>query len=243
MTEITQILAAIKRQLKVQGKTYKDVADALKLSEQSIKRMLGSGRLPLDRVIQLSNLLGFTLAELTQEANLSDSRLSMLSEAQEKELVADTQLLLVAICVLNHWTMADILSTYRLSEAKCLQKLLHLDRLRMIDLLPGNRIRLNIARDFEWIPTGPLRQHFVNQGLTDFLDSPFTHSDEALTFTHAMLTEASAIKMQKELARLRQKFSELHVESLSAPLKRRHGTGLLLVMREWEPVEFTKLKR
>jgi transcriptional regulator with XRE-family HTH domain len=243
MSEVTQLLTTIKRQLKLQGKTYRDVAGTLGLSEASVKRLLTSDTLGVDRLIEISNMLGFTLAELAQEAALSGTRLHTLSPAQEKELVSDTKLLLVAACALNHWTMADILAVYRLTEAECLQKLLHLDRLHLIALMPGNRIRLNVARDFDWLPDGPIRQYFRTQGLADFLDGRFDRLDETLAFTHGMLTESALAAMQVELRRLRARFAELHEESLASPLPKRRGSGLLLALREWEPAAFTALRR
>jgi transcriptional regulator with XRE-family HTH domain len=243
MSEVTQIIGTIKRQLKLQGKTYRDVAATLGLSEASVKRLLTSDTLGVDRLIEISNMLGFTLAELAQEAALSGTRLHTLSAAQEKELVSDTKLLLVAACALNHWTLADILAVYRLTEAECLQKLLHLDRLHLIALMPGNRIRLNVARDFDWLPDGPIRQYFRTQGLADFLAGRFERSDETLAFTHGMLTESALASMQVELRRLRARFAELHEESLASPLPRRRGSGLLLALREWEPAGFTALRR
>ena len=243
MSEVTQIISTIKRQLKLQGKTYRDVAAALGLSEASVKRLLTSDTLGVDRLVEISNMLGFTLAELAQEAALSGTRLHTLSAEQEKELVSDTKLLLVAACALNHWTMADILAVYRLTEAECLQKLLHLDRLHLIALMPGNRIRLNVARDFDWLPDGPIRQYFRTQGLADFLDGRFDRSDETLAFTHGMLTESALASMQVELRRLRARFAELHEESLASPLPKRRGSGLLLALREWEPAGFTALRR
>jgi len=243
MSEVTALLTTIKRQLKLQGKTYRDVAAALGLSEASVKRLLTSDTLGVDRLVEISNLLGFTLAELAQEAALTGTRLHTLSAGQEKELVSDTKLLLVAACALNHWTMADILAVYRLTEAECLQKLLHLDRLHLIALMPGNRIRLNVARDFDWLPDGPIRGYFRTQGLDDFLDGRFDRPDEALAFTHGMLTESALAAMQVELRRLRARFAELHEESLAAPLPKRRGSGLLLALREWEPAGFTALRR
>jgi transcriptional regulator with XRE-family HTH domain len=243
MSEVTQLLTTIKRQLKVQGKTYRDVAGALGLSEASVKRLLTSDSFGVDRLVEISNLLGFTLAELAQEAALTGTRLHTLSEAQEKELVSDTKLLLVAVCALNHWTIADILAVYRLTEAECVQKLLHLDRLHLIALMPGNRIRLNVARDFDWLPDGPIRSYFRTQGLADFLDGTFDRPDETLAFTHGMLTESALAAMQVELRRLRARFAELHEESLAAPLPKRRGSGLLLALREWEPAGFTALRR
>jgi transcriptional regulator with XRE-family HTH domain len=243
MSEVTQLLTTIKRQLKVQGKTYRDVAGALGLSEASVKRLLTSDSFGVDRLVEISNLLGFTLAELAQEAALTGTRLHTLSEAQEKELVSDTKLLLVAVCALNHWTLADMLAVYRLTEAECVQKLLHLDRLHLIALMPGNRIRLNVARDFDWLPDGPIRSYFRTQGLADFLDGTFDRPDETLAFTHGMLTESALAAMQVELRRLRARFAELHDESLASPLPKRRGSGLLLALREWEPAGFTSLRR
>lgn len=58
-----------------------------------------------------------------------------------------------------------------------------------------------------------------------------------------MLTADASTQFQAELRRLRQKFSELHQESLSAPLAQRRGIGLLMALREWEPVGFAALRR
>lgn len=120
----------------------------LGVSEPSVKRLFATQRLTLDRLIEISHLVGFTLAELTQEAALGEQRLHTLEEAQERELVADEKLLLVAVCVLNQWTVGDIVQRYCLTEADCAGKLVKLDRLGLIRLLPDNRVRLNVARDF-----------------------------------------------------------------------------------------------
>lgn len=243
MSEIDQLVATLKRRLKTQGMTYRELALALGLSEPSVKRLFASRRFTLDRLVEIANLLGFTLAELAQEAVLGESRLHTLSESQERELVSDLKLLLVAVCVLNQWTVKDIGHVYRLSEAECVQRLVKLDRLRLIHLLPGNRIRLNVARDFAWLPQGPIRRYFLDQGLADFLHSDFAGADEVMGFSHGMLTETAIAKLQAELRKLRQRYAELHEESLVAPLTKRRGCGMLLAMREWELAAFTALRR
>lgn len=243
MTELDQIFSTLKKRLKAQGMTYRDVASALGISEPSVKRIFAGQRLPADRLVEIANLLGFTLAELAQEAALSENRLHTLTEAQERELVSDEKLLLVAVCVLNQWTVTEIGITYALNEAECVQRLAKLDRLRLIHLLPGNRIRLNVARDFDWLPNGPIRRYFRDQGLDDFLRSAFGGADEVMGFSHGMLTEAAISKLLAEIRKLRQRFAELHEESLSAPLRKRRGCGMLLAMREWELATFTDLRR
>lgn len=243
MSEVTQLLITLKRQLKLQGKTYRDVALALDLSEASVKRLFASESFALDRLVQVCNMLGFSVAELAQEAARPGEQLRMLTVEQERELVSDPKLLLVAVCALNHWTMQDILAVYQVGEAECLEKLLRLDRLRVIALMPGNRIRLTVARDFDWIADGPIRQYFRQEGMDDFLASRFEREPESLDFTHGMLTDDAFEKMRAELRQLRSRFAALHVESLASPLPKRRGTGLLVAMREWEPAQFTRLRR
>lgn len=246
MTEITQLMNTIKYQLKQQAKTYRDVAEALDLSEASIKRMFSHSSdapISLERLVQLSHFLGFSLAELTQEASLSNAKLKTLTLEQEKELISDSELLVVAVCAINQWSMAEILEYYKLSEASCLKMLLKLDQLRLITLLPGNRIRLNISRDFDWLPNGPIRAYFREVGMFDFLNARFHHEGETFSFTHGMLTDGAILKLQAEIRQLKRRFAELHAESLNSPLKKRHGTALLMAMRQWEPEGFTKLRK
>lgn len=243
MSEISQLIATLKRLLKLQGLTYRDVAKALGLSEPSVKRLFASEQFTLERIVEVCNLLGFTLSELAQEAEQGQRRLRTLSAEQEGELVSDAKLLLVAVCALNHWSMAEMLAAYRLSEAECVQHLLRLDRLHLITLLPGNRIRLNVARDFDWLAGGPIRRYFREQGMPDFLDAGFGGAGESLDFAHGMLTESAQAKLRADLRQLRVRFAQLHEESLAAPLAQRRGSGLLLALREWEPAAFEALRR
>ncbi|MFZ6861349.1 helix-turn-helix domain-containing protein [Undibacterium sp. Ji67W] len=246
MSEISQILKTIKHQLKLQSKTYRDVAVALDLSEASVKRLLqteNAASISIKRLSQISQMLGLSLTELMQEADAQGQRLHTLELAQERELVADTTLLLVAVCAINHWTNTDITSVYRISETECLRHLLKLDKLGLLSLLPGNRIRLNLARDFDWLPEGPIQNYFRHKGMPDFLAAKFNQDDQTLNFIHGMLTDAASSKLNAELRLLKSKFAELHTESLAAPIRKRRGTALLLAMREWEPEEFTALRR
>ncbi len=243
MSEVTQLLSTIKMRLKSQGKTYREVAAALKVSEPSVKRLFASGRFTVDRLVQIANLLGYTLAELSREAEAAEPRVSVLTLQQERELVSDPRLLLVAVCALNQWTLEEIVGSYRIEHAECIKYLLRLDQLRIIELLPGNRIRLNIARDFDWLPSGPIQQYFQSRGQGDFLKSSFAEEGALMGFMNGMLSEQASAQMQEELRRLRKKFAELHEESLAAPIGMRHGTGLLVAMRSWEPADFARLRR
>lgn len=147
------------------------------------------------------------------------------------------------VCALNHWTIDEMVEFYKLRKEECVKYLLRLDHLRIIELLPNNRIRINVARDFDWLPFGPIKQYFKSRGISDFLESNFTDEYENMAFVNGMFTDQALAQIQDELRRLRQKFAELHEGSLSAPLGKRSGVGLLLATRKWEPSDFKKLRR
>ena len=241
--EIVQLVATIKRQLKAQGLTYKEVGHALKLSEASVKRIFASERFTVSRLAQVSQLLGFTLVELLQEATSSLPPLETLTREQEAQLIADDKLLLVAVCSLNHWSLTDITETYQIAKADAVKRLRILDRMGIIELLPGDRIRRRAKRDFDWIPDGPIRSYFSKQGLTDFLAGPFDTAHESLDFAHGMLTQSAQAELKLELRRLRSKLVSLHEQSIPAPLSEKDGIGLLLAIRRWEPIEFRRIRR
>jgi len=243
MTEVTRLIATLKRQLKARALTYGDVARALRLSEASVKRLFSSERFTVDRLVQISQLVGFTLAELAQESAASVPTLKTLTQAQEKQLVSDPKLLVVAVCAFNHWSLADIIATYRITKAECLKRLLILDRMGILTVLPGDRIRLLAARNFVWLPNGPIRQFFLKQGMSDFLSSRFGETDESIDFAHGMLTASAHAEMQLESRRLRMRLSELHEESAAASLPQKRGVGMLVAIRHWEPKWFKDLRR
>ena len=241
--EIAHLVATVKSQLKAQGRTYRDVARSLKLSEASVKRLFASERFTLDRLAQVGELLGYTLAELVQTAASSVPELDTLTSAQEAELVSDEKMLLVTVCALNQWTVAEMLSLYRITEAETIRRLRILDRMGVIELLPGDRIRRRARRDFDWLPAGPIKQYFSKQGVGDFLSDSFDQAEESLDFSHGMLTAAAQAELKLELRRLRRKLASLHEESSGAAFDEKRGVGLLLAMRRWEPPAFRRYRR
>ncbi|GAA5785950.1 helix-turn-helix domain-containing protein [Chitiniphilus shinanonensis] len=241
MREVDELLVALKRHLRQRGLTYRALAPQLGLSEASVKRLFANGRLTVERLAEICRLADLTVAELALAAQ-AGHEVSRLSTAQEAELVADELLLLVAVCVLNHWQATDILAHYRLDEPQLVLRLTRLDRLGLIALLPGNRIRLAVARDFDWLPDGPIRRYFREHAEDDFLADGF--ADEAcFFFSHGMLTPAARERLVGQLAELRREFAAQHQASLPQPLGQRRGHGLLVALREWEPSAFAKYRR
>lgn len=100
----------------------------------------------MERLAQISELLGFTLAELLQTAASSTPSLHTLTIAQEAELVADEKLPLVTVCALNHLPLAYMVEGYQITAPEVTKRLRILDCMGLIELLPGDRIRRRVRR-------------------------------------------------------------------------------------------------
>jgi transcriptional regulator with XRE-family HTH domain len=157
MSSTQSLVALIKAELKSQGLSYAELAEALALSESSVKRMLApGGEMPLSRVDEICRVLKLEFAELAGRLAAQAPALRELSLEQERAVVADPKLLLVAICCLSHWAIEDVLARYRISEPDAVAALAQLDRLGVIELRPHNRYKLKVAKTLRWRPQGPV---------------------------------------------------------------------------------------
>jgi transcriptional regulator with XRE-family HTH domain len=243
MAQTRALVAALKQTLKSRGMTYADVARGLEMSEASVKRVFARQTFTLQRLDHICELLGIEITDLGRLVELESERVTQLTRKQEAELVADPRLLLVAVHAINHWSLDEIVARYTLSRAQCIRYLVHLDRLRIVDLLPDNRIKVRVARNFSWLPDGPIQKHFGAQVQTDFFASPFDGKGERLAFVSGMLSRSSNAVIQHHLDRLTATFSELHNQDIGLPLAERFGTSLLVALRPWLPAIFRKLQR
>jgi len=119
MSTTADLVLALKYELKAVEMTYADLAKLMGIAESSVKRMLAKGDMSLSRIDAICRVLRLDFAELARRVAYSQPLLVKLTQAQEKAVVADLKLLLVAICVLSQWTQKQIVSTYRLTTAEC----------------------------------------------------------------------------------------------------------------------------
>jgi len=234
MAQTRELIKTLKTALKAQGKTYADVAIELGLTEASVKRLFSQQSFSLNRLDQVCHLLEMEITDLVQLMNEQQQRLEQLSVEQEKEITGNVTLTLVAVCVLNRWTMAEILSYFHISKTECVQHLARLDRLKVIELLPKNRIRLLVAPNFSWRENGPIQLFFQQKISQEFFNTRFSRDDECLIVLNGMFSSQSNAELQRKLKRLAREFDLLNNDDATLDLANRNGSTLVLAMRGWQ---------
>lgn len=241
MKATASIVQGVKARLRVQGMSYRELAGKLGVSEPTIKRDMSRGNFSLRRLDRICEVLGVEVADLLLPQE--NAPMTELTEKQEQALVKDPRLLVVTYLIVNDWSFADIVSTFRLGENDLVSILLKLDRLRIVDYRPPNRIRKLTARNFSWRKDGAVQAFFLNRVIPEFFDSRFDALGDELRFMGGTLCTASMLRLQKSLRRVAAEFEELAHTDSRLPLDQRNGCTAILAFREWEFSEFSKLRR
>lgn len=244
MPNTQSLVDLIKSRLKTAGLSYAEVARELGLSESSVKRMFGSGgEMPLSRIDELCRILRIDFAELARELAEAQPLRKELTLAQEKAVVADAKLLLIAICCLSQWTFEQIVESYAISEAEATKALAQLDRLGIIELRPLNRYKLQVAKTFRWRPQGPVMNFFRDEVMNDFFGGGFDGDGELLTLVHGQLSPPKARELVERLQRVAEDFARQHLLDQKLPEAEKRQFTVVVGMRSWLFERFRYLQR
>ena len=243
MSTTHDLVVALKSELKAAGITYADLARQLGMSESSIKRVFSKADMPLSRIDDVLRVLKMDFAELARKIADAQPLSRELTFEQEKAVVEDRRLLLLAICCLSQWTYEQMLATYTFTEVQCVAYLLQLDRLGIIELRPLNRYRLKLAKGFRWRPHGPVMQYFRKHAVHDYYAGGFDGEGEMLMLVHGEISPGQAEGFVDRLQRVGQDFSQQHLADQKLQDSQRRAYTLVVGMRSWLFAAFRDLKR
>ncbi len=228
-----ELVDALKRFLRAQELTYRDLAARLRLSEAAVKRMFSRRAMSLQRLEQICEVLDIGLAELSAEAARGRAPMATLSEAQEQALVDDPALLVALFLTLNRWKQADVQAHFVFDDARWTQLMVRLDRLGIIELMPGNRGRPRTARNFRWRADGPMERYFRHRLLGDYFADPFDGEQDVLLLLSGALSIAGIGELKLRLGELAREFDALLARDAALSAQERVGVSLVLAQKPW----------
>lgn len=202
--EIAKLIATLKELLRGHGLTYRRVAEMLLVSERTVQRWLNGHGLTLDVLSQLSDLVDLGLADLLAMSQTStDKRPRQLTEAQEQGLVDQPSVAFLFTRLLQGWSPFDFQRACGLSEVQLTRHLLTLERLKLLELHPGNRVRLLTRRDIDWHKGGPMRAYFDQFAKRLVASMRFGEEESIWTSEALHLSPGSAAIVEERLQALR----------------------------------------
>jgi hypothetical protein len=241
MTTRTMIVSELKRALREGGHTYSAVAQHLQLSVASVKRLFSTGNFTLQRVDQICELLGMELPVILERAQDQRAPTNQLSLSQEREIISEPGLFLVAWLTLSRTPFEEMVKNYKFSALEVQRYLIKLDRLKIIELQPGNRARLLVSRRFSWRRGGPVQRFIHQKLLKEFFADHFAGERQEFFFHGDAISEQGLAKLKRALQHAVRECMEITERDRGSPDQ--FGVAFVLAMRPWEYSGFVELRR
>jgi hypothetical protein len=207
-----------------------------------VKRLFSSADFSLQRVDEICELIGLGLRDILERAHERAQPTNQLTLTQETEIVSDPKLLFVTWLLLLRTPFEDIVQDYLFSEREALQHLIRLDRLKVIELQPGNRVRLLVNRHFSWRSGGPVQRYIHQKVLREFFASHFSGPQEEFFFHGGRITDEGLGQLHRALRHASRECAEI-IEQDRASKQPRNGAAFVLALRPWRFSGFAQFDR
>lgn len=234
------IIKVLRQHLRHQGWTSRRVASHFEIGEATAKRWLAGRGLTLDKLDALAGLCGLTLGELAREAEEPPAGLATeLTLAQEKALSSDIFLAFLFTTILGGNAPDEVARDFNVPDGEMAASLLRLERLALIDRLPGGRVRPLIDRAIIWRKT-PMRALFEEHMKAQFVNMDFSRENAVYTSEIMKLSQQGAAMLAELIDKHRREVQALAEQDRHVSHLARQWYGMLCAVR---PLDMTRLRR
>ena len=235
MDQTAKLLETLKAYLKSRDITYRNLAQRLKLSESSIKRVFSEKTLSLKRLERILHSLDLDFYDLAHMSRRQDGdSKEALSPEQEESLLENPRMLIFLHLLIQKWKVEEIADSFDFESDEITRILLELDRLRLIDLHPHNQYKVLLKNTQLWNRRGPFMKKFKEMLQNGFLSHDFEETHERFLFSPSQLSEESRRILLKEIDRLLRRFKELSEADAGPEKTGLEPSGLMVSFRPWK---------
>lgn len=207
-TQISIVMEVIRELLRVRDLRYRDVAERFEVTERTVIRWFTSDTVDSAIIERLCKLVGLTFFEVCElAARRIETRLTRLTVEQEQMLVDEPLLNYLFTFVVKGWSVAELQEEIGVPEPMLVDALIKLEKAGLVDVMPGNDVRLRTARDIQWRINGPYAR-YMNFFLKWSLDNPDVAEKKSLWMFEPLKLSVGS------LALLRRRFDELRKEAV-----------------------------
>ncbi|MFP5518484.1 MAG: helix-turn-helix domain-containing protein [Bdellovibrionia bacterium] len=243
MTQIDLFLVALKKTLKRKNIVYRDLAQKLDLSESSVKRILSSKSLTLERLEEICRACDIQFSEICSLADFNGGDVDLFySDEQERALAQNARLFHFYILLEDGLSLGKILKVYDISESEAQKFLLQLDKLNLIELHPKNRVKVPHKGGRRFRKEGPMGKLLFDQARSSYLESSFQRNNEMLRFQMGYMSPATVAKLKNKIEKFLGELREDYVyEDSENPEVQTYG--VLMAIRPWRYAWMDSLKK
>jgi transcriptional regulator with XRE-family HTH domain len=209
-SQVRTLMSVLRLLLRARGIRQCDVAQKLGVTDRTVTRWFSTESVDTRVVEQLCDLVGMTFFELCDlAARRVEHRISRLTPQQEQALADNPLLTYLFEHTLRGWSAEELRREIGIPEPIFIDAAIQLEKIGLIELLPGNEIRLRTVKDIEWQPSGPFSK-YINKWLAWVLDrADIAEPNTSWNWDALKLSAASRAQVDAKFVKLRQEMQEL----------------------------------
>ena len=234
MKESYQIVAALKKILKLKGFTYYDVAKGIKISEASVKRIFSTNTFSLQRLETICNFINIKISDLCKinEIDQIEDK-NEYTRAQEDFFCAHPKCMAFFELLLKDNSVLKIKQQYRLTDADIDYYLVSLENLGLITTSSNRKVRFTFKNVPVWKRDGKLAKKYIQIAKNEFLKNAFESNDLYSTFLNLELSTQSINRIKNQLADISKEIMTLsNLERITKC--KQDSIGLMMCFRPWK---------
>ena len=244
--EVKAILEIAKKLLKERQLSYSDISKHWHLSLPAVKAAMNSANLPLARIISLCDLLGISLKDLLELLNRDTGKGFRITPAQEEFFSQHPSYLCYFLELLNK-SPAEIERTHNITAKSSRVYLKALEKLGLIQVFPGDKIKMKARSPILWSDHGPLGAIFSKTMLLQFAAwaaKKITSPQKMFLELHGWtITPAQYEEFQREYRELAQKYREVSgLNKQVLPKEKQEYISVLMLGDYWDCPIFKEIK-
>ena len=204
------LFASLKQVLKAQGLRYKDLAEKMKTSEPTIKRLFAEQDCKLSRLMEVCEAVGISFTDLVELAAQQTICPTELSLETEQALASKLGLMSFFMLLVSEFDIDFILEKNHLSKQDGYLYLRELEKLGLIRLRQDDSYYFLVNRPIRWRLDGPLHSILVNVNQGFIKESISQNDSEKYPFYSAsrLLSPNSIKQLTQDIDNLYQTFQK-----------------------------------
>lgn len=232
MTESSLIIESLRQQLKARGYTYTDLSKEWKLSVSSVKRIMSGEDLSLQKIEQACKLMHMSVADFYEQVQFSRNlEFVYMSVKQEEFMATDAKLLHFFMLLQESWNISKISKTYSISNVDIQKYLIALDKNKLIELLPHNKVKKLFNSQLRFRREGPLAKNLRDKVKASFLESDFNRENEHLSVLSISLTSSDFAELKAQFLKISREQSAQSDNRQSSHAAQEFG--VVMAVRPW----------
>lgn len=220
------IVEVVKAALKRRGMTYKDFAALMEMPESTVKKMFIASDWSYSRLAGICTALDLDLADLLSVVKAQQVLDVAFTPKQEKLFAAEPHAFAVFWhLVFERRSTDEVMKLLKLPKEGVFRILRRLDNLKLLELQPGNVVKLPRVVPVRWGAVSPflreLKQRWAVCTVADASDAN-RRSDDLLVLQYFQLQTSSLVELRQAVKELEDRFARMTARDMNL-----HGKDLV----------------